>query len=263
MASQVCPEDVVVLVSDPSTPGMVCCVGEDNNPGGLPTAHVYWLREKDNDKMEPISELRVLDRALLHGDTVLHNTRKGLVTGTRILVDMRYPDGTIVQSVDTSALKHLQPFRQSNWVVAEFWLGRVLSCRDDVVVQFDDGSQCLVRATDHAELQPVQKMYERSPFFPSMVVKAVNADTFPNAEWIRGSYNKQEQGIITSTRPAEVVRLAPRFPFLSPRVGSPSHTLFTPGDAWHFRFLWLGSQLFRAPRRNHRAQRALRRLCLC
>ena len=137
MASRVCPEDVVVLASDPMTPGMVCCVGEDTEglAGGQPTAHVYWLRETDNDKMEPISELRVLDRALLHGDTVVHGKRKGLVTATRIKVDMRYPDGTTVRGVDTNALRHLQPFRQGNWVVSDGWLGRVISCRDDVVVQ--------------------------------------------------------------------------------------------------------------------------------
>ena len=136
MASRVCPEDVVVLASDPTTPGMVCCVGEDTEglAGGQPTAHVYWLRETDNDKMEPISELRVLDRALLHGDTVVHGKRKGLVTATRIKVDMRYPDGTTVRGVDTDALRHLQPFRQGNWVVSDGWLGRVISCRDDVVV---------------------------------------------------------------------------------------------------------------------------------
>ena len=79
----------------------------------------------------------------------------------------------------------------------------MLSCRDDVIVQFDDGSQCLVSATANAELQAVHKMYERSPFFPSMAVKASTSDTFSSAQWIRGSYTKQKQGIIASTRPAE------------------------------------------------------------
>jgi hypothetical protein len=69
-AGRICPEDVVCLASDPSMPGMVCCVGEDTeNRHAQPSAHVYWLRENDNDRMEPISELRILDRALLHGDT--------------------------------------------------------------------------------------------------------------------------------------------------------------------------------------------------
>ena len=71
-AGRICPEDVVCLVSDPCMPGMVCCVGEDpENRHAQPSAHVYWLRENDNDRMEPISELRILDRALLHGDTGL------------------------------------------------------------------------------------------------------------------------------------------------------------------------------------------------
>ena len=94
----------------------------------------------------------------------------------------------MVSAIDTAYLRHLQPFRQGNWVVrsdpgdarsppppplspsqcsdccscsgplaccsrdssllqvSEGWLGRVLSCRDDVVVQFDDGSQV---APDH------------------------------------------------------------------------------------------------------------------
>jgi len=208
VSARICPEDVVVRADDPSTPGMVCCVSEDNEnrPGGSqPTAHVYWLRELDNDKMEPVSELTIVDRALLHGDTVIHNKRKGLVMSTKIKVDMRYADGSIVKGVDTHELMHVQPFRQGNWVVAEGWLGRVLSCRDDVTVQFDDGSQCIVSATANAELLAVQKMYERSPFFPSMVVKSNTADTFANAQWIRGVYSKQKQGTIASTRPAEVL----------------------------------------------------------
>jgi len=94
LSSRICPEDVVCLANDPSTPGMVCCVGDDSDSRGAPpTAHVYWLREQDNDRMEPISELTVLDRALLHGDTVMHGKRKGMVTATKIYVDMRYSDG--------------------------------------------------------------------------------------------------------------------------------------------------------------------------
>jgi len=69
-AARICPEDVVCLTSDPSTPGMVCCVGEDlDTSSSSPTAHVYWLREHDNDRMEHISELSIIDRSLLHGDT--------------------------------------------------------------------------------------------------------------------------------------------------------------------------------------------------
>jgi hypothetical protein len=94
VSARICPEDVVCLISDPGTPGMVCCVGEDTDARGAPpTAHVYWLRELDNDRMEPITDLRILDRALLHGDTVIHNKRKGVVTATKIFVDMRYSDG--------------------------------------------------------------------------------------------------------------------------------------------------------------------------
>lgn len=72
---------------------------------------------------------------------MIHEKKKGLVTATRMIVDMRYGDGTVVTGIDTKDLKHLQPFRQGNWVVAEGWLGRVLSCHDDVVVQFEDNSQ--------------------------------------------------------------------------------------------------------------------------
>lgn len=68
-ALQICPEDVVSLISDPSTPGMVCCVGDNADSTTAPTAHVYWLRENDNDRMELISDLTIIDRALLHGDT--------------------------------------------------------------------------------------------------------------------------------------------------------------------------------------------------
>jgi len=99
-----------------------------------------------------------------------------------------------VQNVDTKSLKHLQPFRQGSWVVSDCWLGRVVSYRDDVVVNFDDGSQCLVTTTTNGELVAAQKMYERSPLFPSMLVKAGQYYSFKEAQWIKGSYNKQKQG---------------------------------------------------------------------
>ena len=65
--------------------------------------------------------------------------------------------------------------------------------RGACAVQFDDDSQCLVCATANAELQAVQKMYERSPFFPSMAVKAVTPETFANSQWfLRSSSTRQK-----------------------------------------------------------------------
>jgi hypothetical protein len=171
-AGRICPEDVVCLVSDPCMPGMVCCVGEDTeNRHAQPSAHVYWLRENDNDRMEPISELRILDRALLHGDTglichcdstasrlvgvqsrclrarskqscklnliftercsaVVHGKRKGLVSSTKIMVDLRYGDGVIIHNIDTKRLKHLQPFRLmiSSTTLASYFAFNVHRC---------------------------------------------------------------------------------------------------------------------------------------
>ena len=42
---------------------------------------------------------------------VIHGKRKGLVSSTKIMVDLRYGDGVIINNVDTKQLKHLQPFR--------------------------------------------------------------------------------------------------------------------------------------------------------
>ncbi|EKX31190.1 hypothetical protein GUITHDRAFT_122599, partial [Guillardia theta CCMP2712] len=206
MATRICPEDVVSLVADPAAIGIVCCVGEDEeNRNSAPTAHVYWMREYDNDKMELITDLRVLDRTLLHGDTVIHDRKKGVVTSTRIHVDIRFSDGMLINDVDTRDMRHLQPMRQGNWVVSEGWLGRVLNCKEDIVVRFDDGASCLVSSNSSSDLVPVQKMYERSPFFPSMMVKANNPDTFKNSQWIFGSYERQTKGVIVSIKPSEVL----------------------------------------------------------
>eukprot|EP00960_Hanusia_phi_P042231 755379-Hanusia_phi.AAC.3 len=206
MATRICPEDVVSLITDPSAVGIVCCVGEDEeNKNSAPTAHVYWMREYDNDKMELITDLRVLDRTLLHGDTVIHERKKGVVTSTRIHVDVRFSDGMVITDVDTREMRHLQPMRQGNWVVSEGWLGRVLNCKDDIVVRFDDESCCLVSSSSSSDLVPVQKMYERSPFFPSMMVKANSPETFKNSRWIQGSYEKQTRGMIISIKPSEVL----------------------------------------------------------
>lgn len=92
--------------------------------------------------------------------------------------------------------------------------------------------QCVVSATGNGELVAVDKMYERSPYFPSMSVKGANADTFKNAQWIIGSYQRQKVGIIASTRPSEASPL-PLALFSAPHPSLPSRRLLVLPSQGH------------------------------
>ena len=68
-----------------------------------------------------------------------------------------------------------------------------------------EGLKLLELVSAHGSPRAPTQMYERSPFFPSMEVKAASAETFSNANWIKGSFRKQKTGVIASTRPSEVL----------------------------------------------------------
>ena len=91
----------------------------------MPTeAHVHWLRAVDNDCMEPIARLEVVDRAILHGDTVREvladgnhaqgasAERVGIVIASSVKVDAReLATGKLHRDVCSRRLRHAQPFR--------------------------------------------------------------------------------------------------------------------------------------------------------
>ena len=167
------PDDIVKLktdVADSSHPlGRVCCVESDE----VGEAHVYWMRAAGDGVMEPIAALEVVDRALLHGDTVRRldsaattSARSGMVLSSRIRARVRkapvdsppdldeavLPPGGLV---DTRKLRHLQPFRTGTFVVRDGWLGRVDAWVDDLTVRFPDGKRCRLYGATTEDVLPV------------------------------------------------------------------------------------------------------------
>lgn len=126
--------------------------------------------------MEKLSDVEVVDRALLHGDLVRETTgaeRAGLVVASQLLVDVRElaaPHGTH-RAVDSCRLRHAQPFRAGTYVVKDGWLGRVEAWRDDVTVEFADGSAAKVYDPKTNRLVPTDAYFMQAPFFPHMRVK--------------------------------------------------------------------------------------------
>ena len=98
---------------------------------------------------EPNAELRVLDRAFLHGDIVARASdalgQTGNVTAVNVDVDLRFEDGTKVRHVSTKRLTHVRNFRPGHYAVYDNWVGRIEEVCDDVTLRFEDGSECLVR----------------------------------------------------------------------------------------------------------------------
>ena len=139
---QVFPDDIVRRWDNPEIVGRVCCLdGDADEPDGTGAAqrgeiaaeaHVYWLRAADNDCMEPIGGLEVVDRAILHGDTVREVLaagnhalgadveRVGIVVASSVHVDAReLATGAVHRDVCSRRLRHAQPFRTGTFVVRD------------------------------------------------------------------------------------------------------------------------------------------------
>ncbi|KAJ1625645.1 hypothetical protein T492DRAFT_843791 [Pavlovales sp. CCMP2436] len=131
------PDDIVVRRSQPEVLGRVCCVPlSDPGPEGpIGEAHVYWLSPDNSDQMCAKSGLSPTARTtLIKWCGVLSNAlgrivcstppppppparRAGLVTASRLELELRLPDARVLDRTDSRDVCHLQPFRSGGGVV--------------------------------------------------------------------------------------------------------------------------------------------------
>lgn len=178
--------------------------GEDDDESPVPDDHaeVCWL-QADGTRVEttPNAKLRVLDRAFIHGDVVARAANalgiQGVVVGVNVDADLQFADGSRTFGVSTRRLTQVRHFRPGHYVVHPGlggWVGRVDDVADDVVVRFDDGSECVFHDPDVERLIPSEDSSlfpdeEQGAYFPGLVVHA-STSALRSASWTRGRTNR-------------------------------------------------------------------------
>eukprot|EP00873_Tetraselmis_striata_P008784 jgi/Tetstr1/429048/TSEL_019013.t1 len=216
-------EDVVYRASDPSALGLISQVPgqeEEEEPYSdeedfeLEDGHlrVCWL--SGEEEVEDAADLRVMDRALMHGDIVARAAdplgQTGHVVGVHLTVDLEAADQRRVSGVPSHYLRHLRLFRPGMYVVHGTWLGRIQEVVDSVFVQFDDGSVCkVVNATPELLIFKDEKQNlfvdeDQSPFYPGQSVRATSSFVFRHSKWVQGSWKNKWEGVVVQVEAGEV-----------------------------------------------------------
>ncbi len=155
-----------------------------------------WLGSTDRVEIEPNKDLRVVDRAFLHGDVVARAAdalgAQGVVSAVHLDLDLRFADGSLVRDVNARRVAHVREFRPGHYVTYGDWVGKIVEVNEDVVVRFDDGAECVVLNADEEELVPNERSTlfadeEHCPYFPGAVVHATRPGVWRDALWTRGS----------------------------------------------------------------------------
>ena len=146
-------------------------------------------------EIEPNAELRVVDRAFLHGDVVARAAdalgAQGVVSAVHLDLDLRFADGSLVRGVNARRVAHVREFRPGHYVAYGDWVGKIHDVTEDVVVRFDDGAECVVSGADEETLVPRDRSTlfadeEHCPYFPGAIVHAA-APVWRDARWTRGT----------------------------------------------------------------------------
>ena len=146
-------------------------------------------------EIEPNAELRVVDRAFLHGDVVARAAdalgAQGVVSAVHLDLDLRFADGSLVRGVNARRVAQVREFRPGHYVAYGDWVGKIHDVTEDVVVRFKDGAECVVPGAEETLLAPQQlatlfESEDQCPYFPGAVVHG-HASVWRDAMWTRGT----------------------------------------------------------------------------
>ena len=154
-----------------------------------------WLGATYRVEIEPNAELRVVDRAFLHGDVVARAAdalgAQGVVSAVHLDLDLRFADGSLVRGVNARRVAQVREFRPGHYVAYGDWVGKIHDVTEDVVVRFKDGAECVVPGAEETLLAPQQlatlfESEDQCPYFPGAVVHG-HASVWRDAMWTRGT----------------------------------------------------------------------------
>ena len=88
-----------------------------------------WLGGTERVEIEPNADLRVVDRAFLHGDVVARAEdalgAQGVAAAVHLDLDLRFADGSLVRGVNARRVAHVRAFRPGHYVAYGDWVGKI------------------------------------------------------------------------------------------------------------------------------------------
>ncbi|KAG7962309.1 hypothetical protein I3843_09G060500 [Carya illinoinensis] len=156
------------------------------------------------ESIEKIDEFLSFERGFVHGDLVCCVTDRsgqmGRVIAIDMLVDLESVQGKTIKNVNSKKLLKIRSITVGDYVVCGPWLGRVDKVVDKVTVVFDDGTKCVVTATDQEKLLPISPdVLEDSqyPYYPGQRVRVRLSNVSKSASWLCGSWRRnQDEGTV-------------------------------------------------------------------
>ncbi|KAG0614322.1 hypothetical protein M758_6G168100 [Ceratodon purpureus] len=217
---QLFQEDVVVSLANPGRIGMVTRVGGDSDSDSDSSdeededgehdraleegsARIVWI--DSHESVEKVTDIKVVDRAFMHGDVVALASdplgQTGTVVDVDMAVDLELSGKETVRGVDSRVLRRVRGLAPGDNVIHGHWLGRLEEVLDNVTVVFDDGSKCKVQHAEPGRLVPSSESLmddTESPYYPGQRVRAASSGVFKNAKWLRGTWkaNRMEGTVV-------------------------------------------------------------------
>eukprot|EP01012_Entosiphon_sulcatum_P019845 TRINITY_DN247_c2_g1_i1.p1 TRINITY_DN247_c2_g1~~TRINITY_DN247_c2_g1_i1.p1 ORF type:complete len:1029 (+),score=127.55 TRINITY_DN247_c2_g1_i1:112-3198(+) len=238
-------EDVVRKNTDPNGHlGVVWRVaGQDDQvrPGledelGTDKAEVWWHDSQNRSAattIEDIHELQLVDRSFLPGDVVsLYSTGSTGQMGTVVHCEV-FADLTMLSGAETGVLRprvnarrhlhYIHPYHRGSFALAQLsvndeqgspvaqpHLCRILECRLDLIIEFNDGSYCLLedaRAADVLNEKAMETVDEEFPFYLNQTVTGADGKgtIFQAASYLVGRHKRSHrEGTVVHVVPTAV-----------------------------------------------------------
>ncbi|QDZ21713.1 ubiquitin-conjugating enzyme [Chloropicon primus] len=164
--------------------------------------------------LEQHDDLDLVDRPIYFSEIVSSASDSmgctGVVTGSRMTVDLLNLEDKIIRNIDTRNICHVRSHRPGLWVLSAVgspFLGRVEDIGEGIIVEFRDGSKCRISESKFHKIETYNDTYWAEDtmsdfegrdcrFYPGQRVKVKDRNVLETAEWLVGGPSDHKRGII-------------------------------------------------------------------
>ena len=176
---------------------------------------VSWFGSR-RDATENQKDLQVVDRPFYFGEIVASASdtvgTSGVITGARMTVDLLTLDQKIIRNIDTRNVRHVLTHKPGKWVLGSNyanspWLGKVEDVREEIEVEFRDGSRCIIDPIGQYKIETYSDVYWTDDsksdfegrdcrFYPGQRVKVKDRRVLETARWVVGGPSDHKRAVV-------------------------------------------------------------------